>query len=370
MKISKIEADGFRNLSAVKLEPCGGVNIISGENAQGKTNLLEAVWLGSGAKSFRGAKEREMVGFDRERALVGISFENSYRDQSIYYCLTRSRSERRILLNGVKASGFSELVGKLLLVIFTPDDLELTKGNPQARRNHIDLCVSQLRPSYAGILQRYGAILDQRNALLKSIGAGASKLDELDMWDGQLALQGSYISMLRSVYTQSMKLHASKLYDTISGGREKLTLEYSSTVFDSLAGRTDYNKSMAQEYLNKLKKSRRDDINAGFTQLGVHRDDLEVNINERPVREYGSQGQNRSAALCLKLAHAKEVLNETGEMPVILLDDVLSELDKGRRDFVLGQIKGAQVFITCCEPEISVHGKRFVMRGGKIFTEK
>ena len=141
-------------------------------------------------------------------------------------------------------------------------------------------------------------------------------------------------------------------------------------MFDSLAGRTDYNKSMAQEYLNKLKKSRRDDINAGFTQLGVHRDDLEVNINERPVREYGSQGQNRSAALCLKLAHAKEVLNETGEMPVILLDDVLSELDKGRRDFVLGQIKGAQVFITCCEPEISVHGKRFVMRGGKIFTEK
>ncbi len=370
MRITEVRIDGFRNLSKVDLSPGAGVNILFGENAQGKTNLLEAVWLASGEKSFRGAKEREEIGFDSENAQISVDFESSERTQNISLTISRRRGERKILLNGVRLRSYSELTGKLLLVIFTPEDLWLTRGTPEIRRDYIDLCIAQIRPVYKRLVLKYEGILEQRNTLLKNIVLGISKRDELEIWDEQLARQGSYISMMRGIYTKLLEAEASRLYSQISRGLERLELEYSSTVFESLERRTDYKGEMAAEYLEKLRLSRPEDIRLGYTQIGIHRDDILVKINGVLLRDYGSQGQNRSAALCMKLAQARALLAETGEMPVILLDDVLSELDRHRREFVVRQIGDAQIFITCCEPFIKTSGRVFKISGGKVMEKE
>lgn len=365
MNITSVRINGFRNLKDVFIQPETGVNVLCGENAQGKTNFMEAIWAASGQKSFRGAKEKDLIEFNSENASVEIVFSDAERSQTITYFISRNPRERKISLNGINLRSFQELVGKLLCVIFTPEDLELTKGSPDVRRNYIDLCISQIKPVYQKNIQKYDNILAQRNALLKNISLGISNKDELDIWDEQLARQGSYICMMRSVYTQVLNLYASKLYDDISRGKEKLELKYRSTVFDCPEGRTDYKTGMASEYYQKLCSQREEDVKLGYTQSGVHRDDISVKIDGISVKDFGSQGQNRSAALCMKLGQANELLKEKNEMPVILLDDVLSELDKYRRDFVLKQINDAQIFITCCEPVIKSNGILSV-REGKI----
>ncbi len=366
MRITKISVDGFRNLQDVTLSPCPEINVLCGENAQGKTNLLEAVWLCSGERSFRAAREKDFIGFDRDRAEITVEYENSYRSETVSLTMSKSSREKRILLNGVKLRSYSELVGRLLLVIFTPEDLELTKGSPEARRNYIDLCISQIKPNYRAVANKYEKILEQRNAVLKSIVLGISKKDELDIWDEQLARQGAYISMMRNTYTNILKVHSARLYGDISRQQEVLELSYISTIYDTLDGRTDYKGDMSNEYYRKLVSTREDDIRFGYTQVGVHRDDIAVRINGISVRDFGSQGQNRSCALCLKLGQARALMNEVGEMPVILLDDVLSELDKHRKDFVLSQINNAQIFITCCEPVIKTKGKIYEVKNGRI----
>lgn len=366
MRITKISADGFRNLESVVLNPCPEINVLCGENAQGKTNLLEAVWLCSGEKSFRAARERDFIGFDRDKAEITVEYENSFRTETVSLTLSKNQREKKILLNGVKLKSNSELIGKLLPVIFTPEDLELTKGSPEARRNYIDLCISQIKPAYRGVINKYEKILEQRNAVLKNIFLGNSGSAELDVWDIQLARQGAYISMMRNTYTDILMTNAAELYNDISRQQEKLELSYISTVYESLEGRTDYKGKMSEEYYNKLVSTRDDDIRIGYTQTGVHRDDIAVKINGISVRDFGSQGQNRSCALCMKLGQAKALMNETGEMPVILLDDVLSELDRYRKDFVLSQINNAQIFITCCEPVIKTKGKIYEVKSGRI----
>lgn len=366
MKITHISIDGFRNLKEIDISPVGEVNVLMGENAQGKTNLLEALWLCSGGKSFRFAKEKDFIFFDRDKADISVDFETSQRSQNVSITFSRIPRERKILLNGVKMRSFSDIIGELLPVIFTPEDLELTKGSPEIRRSYIDLCISQIKPMYSKVTAKYDKILDQRNAALKNITMGISGTDELDIWDEQLARQGAYISMMRHTYTNILHGYSKELYHDISKGREDLSLDYISTVYENLSGRTDYKGEMAKEYYNKLSDSRSEDIRLGYTQKGVHRDDISVRINSLPVKEFGSQGQNRSAALCMKLGQARALRNETKEMPVVLLDDVLSELDKSRKDFVLSQIKEAQIFITCCEPVIKAKGRIYEISGGRI----
>lgn len=373
MRITSLKVNGFRNLRDISLSPNPGINILCGENAQGKTNLMEAIWLASGAKSFRGVKEKDIIGFDSESAFVDVSFESSVRSEDISLTLSRIQRERKILLNGVKLKSLSELVGRLLCVIFTPEDLFLTKGSPDIRRSYLDLCISQIKPMYAGVAAKYDILLAQRNAVLKNISMGISKPSDLEIWDEQIARQGSYISMMRYVYTEVLNRHTTVLYNEISQGREQMSLEYSSTVFEELKNRTDYKDSMAKEYLLRLHSSLNDDIKLGYTQVGVHRDELTVKIDTKSVRDFGSQGQNRSAALCMKLGQAKALYKETNEMPVILLDDVLSELDTSRKQFVLNQINDAQIFITCCEPiKVYKEAKRhlFYLKGGKIVSDK
>lgn len=366
MIITRIKADGYKNLKAVDIEPDERVNVLYGDNAQGKTNLVEALWISTGAKSFRGTKERDMVGFDVDKAEVTVDFKDQNRDQKIEIILTKNSRERRILLNGLKQKSFSGLFGELKCVVFTPEDLELSKGSPEIRRDFLDLCISQIKPSYSATLAKYENILLQRNTLLKNITAGISSADELDVWDVQMARLGAYISVLRYNFSQKLWKFAGAVYSDLCSGREELVIRYSSSVFDELDSRTDYSGEMAREYLEKLSASRQDDIRFGFTQRGIHRDDAYVYIDGLLAKDFGSQGQNRSAALSMKLGQAYILYEETRDMPVILLDDVLSELDSKRREFILSRLCDMQVFITCCEPIKKPSGRYFEVSGGSI----
>ena len=366
MIITELSVDGFKNLKNVLITPSAGTNVICGENAQGKTNLIESIWILTGAKSFRGTKERDMVAFDKDFAHITLKLKDDFREHEIEVTLSKVPKERRVTLNGVKQRYLSGLFGTLKCVVFTPEDLELSKGSPDRRRDFIDLCISQIKPQYAKTVAKYENVLLQRNALLKNIAMGASRAEDLDVWDEQMARLGAYISVLKYRYTRKLCIFASKLYDEISGGREVLDLRYCSTVFESLEGRDDWQGELAEEYLKLLRKNRSEDIRVGFTLSGVHRDDVAVTVNGIVARDFGSQGQNRSAALSMKLGQAYILFEETREMPVMLLDDVLSELDKLRREFVVSKLSGMQVFVTCCEPVTKLKGKRFRMKDGQI----
>lgn len=371
MFVTRLSVNGFKNLKNIDIVPDERLNILCGKNAQGKTNLIEAIWLCSGARSFRSTKDRRMIGDDEQTMNIELSFKNSFREQDIKIAMARPNlKEKNAFLNGVKLRSPSKLFGSLNCVIFTPEDLEISKGSPEIRRQFMDLSVSQIKNSYSQVVMKYENIIEQRNVLLKNINMGSSDVSELDVWDHQLAQMGAYITLLRYNYSKKLGAVCQRLYDEISDGREKLETEYYSTVFTRLEGRTDYSKDLAEEYMACLKNNLKEDLRAGFTLKGVHRDDLVCRINGRLVREDASQGQHRSVALVLKLAQAYILQEEIDDFPCILLDDVLSELDLSRQKFVISKIHGMQVFITCCDKNIpfdeNSHGKIFGIENGRI----
>ena len=374
MFITHIRADGFKNLKQVDIETDKKLNILCGKNAQGKTNLIEALWLCSGVRSFRNTKDKRMIGIDCDMMSIDVSFQDSVRQQDIHYaCMKSNLKEKNVTLNGVKLKAPSKLFGSLNCVVFTPEDLELSKGSPDNRRRFLDLSVAQIKNSYSPLIDKYEAIIDQRNTLLKNIAYGRSDRAELDIWDIQLAKLGAYISVLRYNYTKKLNIFASRLYNEISNGAERLDLFYSSTVYSDLDGRTDYNGELYEEYYRVLQDNLEDDIRMGFTQRGIHRDDLGGKINGLFVRDFASQGQHRSIALVMKLSQAYILAEEIDDSPCILLDDVLSELDPSRQSFVVSKIHDMQVFITCCDRNFPFElnsGKLFIVENGRIREEK
>ncbi len=349
MIIENIKVNGYKNLSNIDINLHPNLNIFLGNNAQGKTNLIELIWILSGCKSFRGTKEKDFININMDNLSCSLKFENSFREQEINFSMIKqSIKNKKITLNGVSIKTLSNLFSNLKCVIFTPEDLELSKGSPEKRRDFLDLCISQIKPSYYKIITKYNNILTQRNFLLKKISQKTSKIEELEVWDEQIARMGSYITVLRYNYIQKLNYYCNNLYTKISNNKENLQLKYSSSLFINLEGRTDYNGEMANEYLKKLKNNIKDDIKYGFTGIGIHRDDIILNINDLLVKDFGSQGQQRSVALVMKLAEAYILTEETNDSPVILLDDVLSELDYKRQQFILSSIKNMQVFITSC----------------------
>lgn len=369
MKIESFRADGYRNLQNVDIKLHPKLNILCGKNAQGKTNVLEALWLCSGQKSFRGAKDRELINIGRNEFRLALDFSDKRRGQSVSLSAIRNDiKNKKIQLNGVDIRSLSGLLGAFQCVVFTPEDLELSKGSPDIRRNFLDMSVSQIKASYRSVIEKYKRILEQRNLQLKQINAGRADDSMLDVWDVQLAQMGAYITVLRYNYSKKLQRTASELFKDISDGKEDLKLVYHSTVFDSLDGRNDYKGELFDEYLAKLSKSRNDDIHAGFTIHGVHRDDLKCFINALYAKDFASQGQHRSIALILKLSQAYILGQEIYDPPCILLDDVLSELDAGRQNFVMNKIDGMQVLITCCDEDIMPHydGRLFIVDGGTV----
>lgn len=363
MIIDRICADGYKNLSGVDIEPDKRMNIFCGDNAQGKTNLIEAVWLCSGCRSFRGSREKEFIGFDKEYADVRLTFTDETRQQEIRFAAKKGEiKEKLVTLNGVKLPLMSKLFGSFQCVVFTPDDLNLAKGAPDNRRSFIDLSISQIKGSYVSALNTYNNVLLQRNALLKSFSKGNSDVESISVWDEQLAKAGAYISVIRNTYCNMLNNYTNSLYNKLASGKEKLELYYQSTIYPDLNGKTEYEGELKEIYIDKLKKNVNEDIRAGFTTIGVHRDDIVTLIDGQPARYLGSQGQSRSIAIVFKLAQAEILKSEKGEYPVMLLDDVMSELDGGRQRFILNSIENMQVLVTCCD-------ERFLsdMTGGKVF---
>lgn len=364
MIIDRIFADGYKNLSGVDIKLNEKMNIFCGDNAQGKTNLIEAVWLCSGCRSFRGSREKEFIGFDKDFADVKIIFSDEQRSQEIRFAAKKGNiKEKLITLNGVKLPVMSRLFGSFQCVVFTPDDLGIAKGSPDNRRLFIDLSVSQIKSSYLSALNTYNNVLAQRNALLKSFHKNEKgDVDSISVWDEQLAKSGAYISLIRYIYCKELDLHTKKLYGKLASGKEDLSVYYQSTVYSDFNGKTDYEGELTDIYTDMLRKNAGEDIRAGFTTAGVHRDDIVAEIDGKPARYLGSQGQSRSIAIAFKLAQAEILKQEKGEYPVMLLDDVMSELDSSRQSFILNSIENMQVLITCCD-------ERFLsdMTGGKVF---
>jgi len=356
LRILSLCCRNYRNLQDVSFFPQPGVNVIWGQNAQGKTNLLEAVWLFTGGHSFRGTKDSELVQHGSSGARLQLRFYSQEREQSAEIFLENSR--RRAELNGVALRSPGRLVGHIHAVVFSPEHLSLVREGPANRRNFLDAALCQLKPSYVHLLNRYQRTLSQRNALLKDIPRHRELEDTLPIWDTKLAADGTRIVAERKSYLKLLACTATSVYSGLSHGKETLRLSYSCTADDLGAA---------------LQKGRLRDIRQGFTGEGPHRDDMEILLDNASARSCASQGQKRSIVLALKLAEASTLGKSTGETPIILLDDVLSELDSSRQDYLLNHLSKCQVFITCCEPaqtQILQSGGLFRAENGMIKPEQ
>ncbi len=365
MKVSRLTFKGFRNLETGSYTPCDGVNVIVGENAQGKTNILEAIWLFTGTKSFRSAKDREMVSFEAEQSCLQMDFFAGGRQQQAQIQIA---TRRTAFLNGIKQPSATKLAGVFCGVVFSPAHLSLIKGGPAERRRLIDAAYCQLRPSYIQILSDYARVLEQRNALCKMKNTGAAAEEMMDLWDRQLAQCGCRIIYARRHYLYRMAPIARRIYQGLSSGKEEFDLQYASSVE---CAKEETAAEIAVHLYEALRAHRREDLAAGFTTIGPHRDDMEITINGCSARSFGSQGQQRSAVLAIKLAEAALLEEVTGEKPIALLDDVMSELDNSRQDYILNHIKDWQVFITCCDPSpLSAlkSGETVFVKRGKLST--
>lgn len=357
MIINKLSSRNFRNLNELEFNPCNTINVIFGDNAEGKTNLLEAIWLFCGAKSFRGSKDKELVGFNKNFAVneCDFVFGNVLKNAKIII-----EEKRRAELGGKKLSSAGKLAGNFYSIVFSPLDLNLVNDGPAVRRRFLDTAIGQIYPLYNEKLRKYMKAVAQRNTLLRDLKFHPDLEPLLDNFEDTLSVLVREILKYRLRYLEILKSIAPEIYSGISGGREKLEIEYFSSV----------NKNMSVEEIKKLFViSRKEDIFTGNTSVGPHRDDLIMYLNENKIKSFGSQGQRRSVALSLKLSEAKVLKKITGEYPVALLDDVMSELDTKRQDFILNHIKDWQVFITCCDPaNISglKEGKVFRMLGGNL----
>lgn len=371
MILKKLCAENFRNLKSVCFEPTDGINILFGDNAQGKTNLIEAIWLFSGARSFRASKDAEFINFGAGRAKLTAEF-TSHKKLNVS-SIVFSPAEKQATLNGIKLSGTSSLAGNFCAVVFSPDHLELVKSGPQHRRKFIDCAISAIWPRHTVVLNEYKNILKQRNALLKDIPLHSELIDTLPIWDKRLVQAGSLIVFARLRYLSRLKELASAFYDGISSkDSEKLDLSYESLkmkIPDDLSNQKEAIFLIRSKLEYLLASERHLDIEAGLTRIGPHRDDIKISINGVDSRLYSSQGQQRSAVLSLKLAEAAMLKETVMESPVLLLDDVLSELDRKRQLYILNNIGGFQVFISCCDPsgfEKLKKGALFEVKNGKI----
>ena len=357
MVIKKLNLKGFRNFEELEFFPDDNMNVIFGDNAEGKTNLLEAIWLFCGAKSFRGTKDKELVGFNKKLAINECEFSFGGVDKFARIIIDEKRSAE---LSGNKLSSAGGLAGQFYAIVFSPLDINLVNDGPAVRRRFLDTAIGQIYPNYNEKLKNYVKAVKQRNALLKDLKHHPEIDFLIDDFENTLSFLAGEIVKYRKRYIEYLEKYTSEIYNGISGGKEKLEIEYFSSIGSNLS-----KESIKEAYF----KSRKEDIFTCTTSVGPHRDDLLLTLDKKGIKSFGSQGQRRSVALALKLSEAMVLKEITGEYPIALLDDVMSELDKGRQNFVLNHIKNWQVFITCCDPaniEGLKEGKIFKMQGGKI----
>ncbi len=365
MRVLRIALTGFRNYEWESFEFSPGTNVIRGKNGQGKTNLLEAVFMLTGGRSFRTRFDKEIVGFGYSSAEILAEVEAAGREQTVKISLAPGQ-RKLITVNSVKKTA-SELAGTMTAVLFSPDELTLVREGAAVRRRLMDAAISQLRPGYAAALSDYNRMYEQKAAILRGWREKPSLLDTLDDFSERLCRLTARLTRYRAAFVQRLGEAAAPINRDFSGGADELSLSYRpvSTVEDPFASERDIYYAVCEHQEGR----REAELASGQCLTGAHKDDIEISVNGRSARSFASQGQARTAALSIKLAEREIFLAETGEYPVLLLDDVLSELDAERQEFVLNRIGGGQTLITCCEDDGVARrtgGRVMTVSGGRL----
>lgn len=336
MYITKLVLKNYRNIINQTIEFNKGINFIYGDNAQGKTNIIESIYFFTTGKSFRTKKDSELINFNKKTSEVDIFFKRSGLDCSGNFII-KNDSKKQIKINYVPINKIGNLMGFLNAVIFSPQDLSLIKDGPIFRRRFIDIFISQIKPKYFFDLQQYGKILKQRNSVLKKSKTKSSLISTISVWDEKLSEYAENIIKMRIIYIKKFKEIAIDIHNELTDGTELFDIKYENSFDNNL------------KYIDVLKNSIDKDIEYGFTQYGPHRDDLLFSINNMNVKKFASQGQQRSIVLTLKISEANLINEEIGEYPIILLDDIMSELDEKRQKYIINKIKDKQVILTGTE---------------------
>ena len=352
MIIKSIELADYRNYDSLTMEFCEGTNILYGDNAQGKTNILEAIYVASTTKSHKGSKDKDIVNFDKEEAHIRTYIEKEGVNTRIDMHLRKSKS-KGIAIDGQKIKKAAELLGLCNVVFFSPEDLGIIKNGPSERRRFVDMELCQLDSFYLYNLNNYNKIVNQRNKLLKDMYMNPQLKETLNIWDMQLVSYGSKIIERRKLFVEQLNEIIYDIHKKLSGGKEELTIKYEPDVD-------------IDEFEQKLRYSQDRDIKTKMTSVGPHRDDFCFLVGDTDIRKFGSQGQQRTAALSLKLSEIELVKKITKDTPILLLDDVLSELDSNRQNYLLNSIGDIQTIITCTGLEEFVNNRFEIDRVFKV----
>ncbi len=334
MYIKNIKLKNFRNYKNQEINLENKINIFFGNNAQGKTNILEAVYLCSLGKSFRTKNEKELILFSENNAFIEINYQKKDRTGKINLEIN---NKKYFSLNNIKLKKLSEILGNINIVLFCPDDINIIKGSPENRRKFLNIMISQLRPKYVYNYNLYLKILEQRNNYLRQIKFENKSKDLLEIWNHQLTICAENVYNYRKEFIEKILNKIKNIHYRISNEQEKIDIKYNSNFKDK------------KDFLMLLEKCEEIDIQKGYTTKGIHRDDFEIFLNNKKLNVYGSQGQIRSFILSLKISEMEIIKDEIGEYPILLLDDFMSELDEKRRLGFLNSTKGAQVLITCTD---------------------
>ena len=361
MRLNELYLNGFRNYEETTVAFVSGVNLLVGDNANGKTNLLEAIGYLSTGRAFRTRREQELIRFGAEYAELSAKLFSQEREQTLRAVLFAGRRPRQLFLNGVKQKTAAGIAGVLNSVLFCPEDLLVLKKGAQPRRKMLDNVICQLRPNYDAALAEYTRLLDQKAALLREQEENPSMLAVLPEFNRRMVQIGALLISYRARYLQALEEIAAQYHKEFSGDREQLTLQYHtvSTVTDPFAP-LEQLRAELEAHMNGHERA---ELDSRQCLSGPHKDDFEAALNGLPMAQFASQGQTRTATISLKLAERELMKRDCGETPVLLLDDVLSELDAGRQDFVLNRLRDGQVFITCCETD------RLTELGQVLFVE-
>lgn len=346
MFFEQVKLKNFRNYEEQEINFNKNINVFIGENAQGKTNILESLFIMGLGKSFRTNKDSEMIGFGKEFCTVNSIVFDPSENEKKQIQITYRKEGKLVSIDGLKLSKSIELLGKVYIVVFSPEDLKTVKEGPENRRTFLDRELCQIKPIYYNNLSKYKRILKQRNILLKK---GHTEKKLIETFDDALVEYGLKISEEREKFVERLEKISADIHEKVSEGKEILKISYETSVpkvFDF-----PDKEERIELFSNKLKKDLNKDVFRGFTESGPHKDDLKIEINQVDIRQYGSQGQQRTAALSMKLAEISLIKEETGEKAILLLDDVLSELDVGRQRYLIEAMKDVQVFITATQIE-------------------